>query len=101
MHPALINPRVTLFLKAHGLPTSTLQRDENGDVRRISIGTVCLPWTLHFMLWMQLQWPTWARELGFRAVDDAQLAVPDHHLAFDAWLAARVASFCNTATAAA
>lgn len=89
MHPEPINPRVLRFLSAHDLPARTLTRDEHGGVRRVALGTVSLPWTIHFMCWIQLQWQTWARELGFRNADEARLAGHGHK-AFDTWLDARL-----------
>lgn len=91
MHPQQLNSRVLHFLTAHRLPDSTLTRDEHGEVRRVPVGKLTLPWTVHYMLWIQLQWRAWARTLGFRDADAARRAGHTHE-AFDAWLARSVAA---------
>lgn len=78
-----LNPRVVLWLKLTGLPAETLDR-VNGEVRRVELDGTVLPWTLHYMLWIQRHWREYRKALG---VSGEAFVSQD---GFDAWLEAKV-----------
>lgn len=89
-----MNPRVLLFLKSKGLTLEAIA-SVDGDVRRVEVDGDTLPWTVHYMLWVQRQWEEWAHRLGFsyrhgyRAWENA-LSAGHTAAEFDTWLAGRV-----------
>ena len=44
---AATNPRVVAFLVAHGLPLDTIERDSEGEIKRIALNGSTMPWTAH------------------------------------------------------
>ena len=89
-----INPRVDKFLVAHGLPLDTIERDSDGEIKRITINGENLMWTVHYGLWIDHMWRDWAAELGFRSAAGSRahehaFMAGHTHEEFDAWLATK------------
>ncbi len=89
-----INPRVSNFLTAHGLPLDTVERDSEGEIKWIDLNGSKMEWTVHYSLWIDRMWRDWASELGFRS--EAGSRAHEHAFMaghtneeFDAWLAAK------------
>lgn len=88
---AATNPRVITFLAAHGLPLDTIERDSEGEIKRIALNGSTMPWTAHYSLWIDHMWRDWAEELGFKSQDGSRahqhaLMAGHTHEEFDAWL---------------
>lgn len=81
-----MNPRVVLWLQAHGLPVVVTARVD-GEVGRVTIAGHENLWTVHYMGWINRMWTAWGTSLGYREARDA---LRDGHTNFDAWLDARV-----------
>jgi hypothetical protein len=89
-----INPRVSNFLTAHGLPLDTIERDSEGEIKQIEICGQEMPWTVHYSLWVDRMWRDWASELGFQTAAGSRaheiVIMAGHtHEEFDAWLTAK------------
>ena len=69
-----VNPYVLCFLRARGLPLSTLTRDE-GNIKRVPhrYSPGGLPWTIAFTEWNREQWCEFARQKFVRVLLD----IPD------------------------
>lgn len=94
MTQAAINPRVVVFLAAHGLPLDTLVRDSEGEIKRITINGESLPWNVHYSFWIGDRTLEWATMLGVKQQGGGRLhehAIMAGHTyeEFDAWLAAK------------
>lgn len=88
-----MNPRVALWLRAHGMTEADIARDPEGDSRRVTVGEHTLPWTILYGQWIRAQWRAWGQSFGFRgdnAHEDAERAGKNRNGEFDAWLRAQV-----------
>lgn len=92
---AAINPRVVVFLATHGLPLDTIERDSEGEIKRIALNGSPMPWTAHYSLWIDHMWRDWAEQLGFKSVGGSRahecaIMAGHTHDEFDAWLQNKV-----------
>ena len=92
-----INPRVSNFLTAHGLPIDTVERDSDGEIKQVEICGQEMRWTVHYCLWIDRMWRDWAAELGLRIeggsrAHEIAIMAGYTHEQFDAWLGSKVAS---------
>ena len=91
-----INPKVLKFLKAHGLPIDTINRDSDGEIKWITLNGKHLMWTVHYNWWVYDTLNEWAKSIGFGYEDGRQpyesagLCRCGHtREEFDAWLSAK------------
>ncbi len=96
----LDNTRVAKFLAAHDLPSDTVGRTIDGEIKKVTINGKKLMWTVHYVWWVEDTMNEWSTGLGFtrndgrRASENAFLSGHTQE-EFDAWLAAKYGDKIN------